>query len=253
LLSYIRFFMKSKGAHGLQSPFVYDFYKHCRQRNPLNKQHKTIENIRQLLLKNNTLVSGIDYGKNPPAIISKPISGIAKTSLLPKKYCNLLHRICHYAKANTILELGSSFGISSMYLSTSSESAKVFTIEGNAGISEIAKTLFRENAFNTIELSNEQIEIALPRILSQFEHIDFVYFDGNHRYEATMEYFRQCLQKKYAATVFVFDDIHSSKEMETAWEEIAAHREVSLSIDIFRFGILFFMEGRQKEHFCLRL
>jgi len=68
-----------------------------------------------------------------------------------------------------------------------------------------------------------------------------------------MNYFKQALEKKNVNSIFVFDDIYWSEEMQQAWKEICAHNEVTLSLDLFYFGIVFFRtENKEKEHFVLK-
>lgn len=77
------------------------------------------------------------------------------------------------------------------------------------------------------------------------------FFDGNHQEEATLQYFEACLKKTNEDSIFVFDDIHWSSGMTAAWNKIKAHPQVSISIDLFQLGILFFRKGQAKEDFVL--
>ena len=81
---------------------------------------------------------------------------------------------------------------------------------------------------------------------------DFVFFDGNHTKKATLDYFRVCLISKHNDSVFVFDDIHWSKEMKEAWMEIKEHPEVTVTVDLFQWGVVFFRKEQRKEHFTIR-
>ncbi len=78
------------------------------------------------------------------------------------------------------------------------------------------------------------------------------FFDGNHRKEPTLRYFEQCIHFSNENSIFVFDDIHWSKGMESAWEYIKNDRRVSITIDLFWFGIIFFVEGVEKQDFVIR-
>lgn len=82
---------------------------------------------------------------------------------------------------------------------------------------------------------------------------NLVYFDGNHQKEATLIYFGMLLPLAHNDSVFIFDDIHWSKGMEEAWEEIKAHPRVRVTIDSFFWGIVFFRQEQEKEHFTIRL
>ena len=83
--------------------------------------------------------------------------------------------------------------------------------------------------------------------------IDMAYIDGNHRLEPTLNYFEQLLGKKNNSSIFIFDDIHWSKEMEEAWERIKTHPSVRCTIDIFFLGFVFFREEfKAKQDFMIR-
>ena len=78
-----------------------------------------------------------------------------------------------------------------------------------------------------------------------------LFIDGNHKYEPALRYFN--IIRKYAKedTIIIFDDIHWSAEMESAWKMITADENVSVSIDVFRCGIVFFKKGIAKECFSV--
>jgi hypothetical protein len=40
--------------------------------------------------------------------------------------------------------------------------------------------------------------------------------------------------------------------MEEAWEEIKSHPKVTVTIDLFFLGLVFFRKEQVKENFCLR-
>ena len=80
-----------------------------------------------------------------------------------------------------------------------------------------------------------------------------IYFDGNHQKEATLQYFNQLLKTAHNDSVFIFDDIHWSKEMTEAWETIKNHPKVTVTIDTFFWGFVFFRKEQVKEHFIVRL
>ena len=83
--------------------------------------------------------------------------------------------------------------------------------------------------------------------------LGLVFFDGNHRKDATLRYFNQCLEKANEDSIFIFDDIHWSEEMQDAWKEIKAHPQITLALDVFQFGICFFRKEKlAKEEFLLR-
>jgi hypothetical protein len=67
-----------------------------------------------------------------------------------------------------------------------------------------------------------------------------------------MKYFAMISEKAGPSTTVVIDDIHYSEEMEEAWEEIKRSEKVSVTLDIFRMGIVFFREGINHSDYTIR-
>jgi predicted O-methyltransferase YrrM len=152
-----------------------------------------------------------------------------------------------------ILEFGTSFGISTMYMAASSPETPVYTIEGCRTISEIAAENFREGGFTNIRLLNGSFEDLLPRIKSEKGGAPgLIFIDGNHRKEPVIDYFNQVAEMSDNKTVIIIDDINYSREMAEAWSIIKNHRNVTFSIDIFRMGIIFFRKGMTRFNYVIR-
>ena len=182
----------------------------------------------------------------------KSVAGIARRSAVSPKYGQLLSRLVHFTQPTTILELGTSLGIGSLYLNMARPSAQLVTLEGCQACADIA-----QNALLTQGCANARVVVGnfdqtLQPTLNKIEQLDFVWFDGNHRKEPTLQYFEQCLAKAGNNTVFVFDDIHWSAEMSSAWATIIRHPQITVSMDLFQLGIVFFRTECQKQHFKVR-
>ena len=93
--------------------------------------------------------------------------------------------------------------------------------------------------------------MAVEKELKEHNQLDFVFFDGNHKKKPTLSYFKQCLEVAHEDSIFIFDDIYWSTEMTEAWQEIKKHPKVTLSIDCFEMGIVFFKKEQAKEHFTV--
>lgn len=252
ILSYVKYFIKARHfrGDGVHSPFVFALIQSVfREKKPYYTYY-IAERARKKLKKNQSSIFVTDFGTKKAA--SRKISNIAKQSLKSKKYSQLLFRLVNYLKPNLILELGTSFGITTMYLAAVNSKSRCITIEGCPETLSVAKTIFQKNNINNIESHCANIDQKLPEVLHQLSSVDFVFFDANHQYDATVNYFYQCLNKVNEKTVFVFDDIYWSKDMTKAWNEIKSHPQVRVSIDIFQMGIVFFNQELQKEHYILR-
>jgi predicted O-methyltransferase YrrM len=157
-----------------------------------------------------------------------------------------------YTKPTTILELGTNLGLSALYMRAAARSAKLVTIEGQAVVAKLATISFERAKLPLATIKCGTFSEQLPTALAALKRLDFAFLDGDHRADATLTYFEQLLPYLHAESVVVIGDIHWSTAMETAWEQLLKHPSVSLSVDLFHFGVLFFRdEQRQQEHFTL--
>lgn len=256
-LKYIQYYfiaVNGKG-HGTHSPFVFDFITHVLNDHKQYYAYYEIERLREKLQKDNTLLEITDMGARSVAGSSnkRSIRDIARNSLKPKKYAQLLFRMVNYYQPSVILELGTSLGITTAYLASAGKTNQVFTLEGASSVARLAKQYFDNLQLNNIELISGNFDDTLLPLLGKLKYIDFAFVDGNHRYEPTLRYFQWLQSYLTETSIIVFDDIHWSEEMETAWNEIKMHPSVTCSIDLFFIGIVFFNRGfKEKQDFTIR-
>jgi hypothetical protein len=53
-------------------------------------------------------------------------------------------------------------------------------------------------------------------------------------------------------TIWIVNAIHGSKDMEEAWDFIKNQPKVTVTIDTFYLGFIFFRSEQKKEHFVIR-
>jgi predicted O-methyltransferase YrrM len=152
----------------------------------------------------------------------------------------------------TIIELGTCLGITSAYLSKACPDADVITIEGCPETAKVAYNSFRQLDLDNVELRVGNFDHLLPELIAEQSQLDFVYVDGNHRKDATLNYFNWCLPKVHEGSLLIFDDIYWSEGMKEAWAEIKANPQVTVTIDLFWIGLVFFRKGQVKEHFKIK-
>jgi len=254
---YFNYYFKAKNGkgHGVHSPFVFDFIIHVLNDKKKYECYKKIEPLRKKLLQNNSFIEVEDFGAGSAIIPFKnrKIKDIARSSLKKKKYSQLLSRIAKYYDPQNMVELGTSFGISTCYLSCANKNSKVFTLEGSGNIAEIALQNFKQIESKNIEIIKGEFKKTLPLVFDKIENVDLLFIDGNHRKKPTLDYFNFFLKKSKTTSIFIFDDIHWSKEMEEAWELIKQHNLVTMTIDLFFIGLVFFSKDfKVKQHFTIR-
>ena len=243
------------GGHGMHSPFVFDLILHVLNNRSRYQPPAQIEALRNQLLNDNTVIpiDDLGAGSRVKSSTQKTICQIAKTAVKPKKWSRFFYRLARHYGPQTIIELGTSLGVSTAYLAAANPSATVITIEGSLQIQQCAAKNFEALGMGFIKSLCGNFDDVLPQALAQLETIDLAYVDGNHRLQPTLNYFEQLLQKANNNSIFIFDDIHWSAEMEEAWRTIQRHESVRCTIDLFFVGIVFFRpEFKAKQHFAIR-
>lgn len=243
-------------GHGMHSPFVFQFILHVLDNKSNYQPPAEIEALRKELLNDKRLlqIDDLGAGSRTAATQQRSVQQLASSALKPKKYAQLLYRLVKHYQPQTILELGTSLGITTSYLAAANPTANILTIEGSEAIASVATRVFQILQLRNIEQRQGNFEEVLPHVISSLpKDVDLAYIDGNHRYEPTLNYFHQLLPYLNNNSILVFDDIHWSGEMEKAWAEIKQYPSVRCTVDIFFLGFVFFRdEFKAKQHFIVR-
>lgn len=262
ITSYIKFLYNSKNQHGVHSPFVFALVTKCFYDKPSKPEYSILKDYRKALLDNKNTIEVTDFGAGSRVFKSntRAINRIAKNAGITQKRAELLLRITQYFQPENILEIGTSLGLATAALSLGNQKGKITTLEGCPETAKIAKQQFEKFGFQNIHLEITEFSTYLknseprtdnPELTT--ENRQLIYFDGNHSQKATLEYFELLLPTITNETVWIFDDIHWSTEMEKAWGIIQNHPKVTVTIDTFQWGLVFFRAEQEKEHFTIRI
>jgi predicted O-methyltransferase YrrM len=239
-------------GHGIHSPFLFDFVTKAVYVK-VSEHHKVsgIEKFRNKLLESDEIIKIEEFGAGSGRLAhrERKICDIVRISSTTPKYGQLLYRIAGYFKPSVILELGTCLGLGTMYLASGNENAKIFTIEGSKKLMQKAQENFRHNNFTNIIARQGNFDEVLPVLLNEIGKIDLLFIDGNHRKDATLQYFNTCIPYLHKDSVVIFDDIRWSDEMFEAWLDICGNTKVFLSLDFFRMGVVFLKDKLKKQHF----
>lgn len=253
LFAYIHYLSVSKSKFGIHSPFVYDFVTKALE-SPLPLEHSLkLKDFRNDLLRDSTVIEVLDFGVGSKVFNSnqRKISDIAKYAGISKTKAKLLQKIVYYFKPTSILELGTSLGISSAAMCIAAPSAKIISVEACPQTAAKAALNIQKHQLENITIEIDEFSNILPKIF-QNNTFDLIFFDGNHKKEATINYFEASLKSTHNDTLLIFDDIHWSIGMEKAWKYIKAHPKITLSIDLFHLGLVFFRKEQVKQDFVIR-
>ena len=253
--SYLNFLWNSKNQHGVHSPFVFNLVTKCFYDKKYYTEYSFLKNYRNSLLENKSTITVTDFGSGSKVFKSstRAVNQIAKNAGISSKRAKLLFRMVRYFQPENILEIGTSLGLATSAMALANKNAKMITLEGCPQTMAIAKNQCQLQNITNVEFVNTKFEDYLKTQNPKPKIQNLIYFDGNHSKEATLAYFNLLLPTITNDTVWIFDDIHWSNGMQEAWLAIKNHPKVSVTIDTFQWGIVFFRKEQQKEHFVIRV
>lgn len=248
---YIRHFLISGDEHSVHSPFLFYFYTTAIKTDKQFYAFPKIEFFRSKALKDKTTITVTDFGtgKDRP----RHVADIVSHSVTEASKAQVLFRLAWFIKAKTILELGTSLGFTTAYLASADSHSTVLSFEGCPELADYASRLHKRLNISNTRIVTGDITKTLPSVIREVPQIDLVFLDANHQYEPTLEYFELLLPHMHEGSIMIFDDIYWSKDMKKAWNSIIVREEVSISVDLFHFGLALFRKNAPKQHFNLKM
>jgi predicted O-methyltransferase YrrM len=251
IISYVKYLLKAKNEHAFHSPFVFDFTTKVLYTKKDFYAFEVLEKKRLQLQNNHSTIEIEELGAKQKGHYEKKIADIANQAVLPKKYAQLLFKCIDYFQPQSVLELGTNLGLTTAYLAMAHSNIKVTSIEGNASLSQFAKNEHSQLKIQNIKIINALFDDVLPDLNRQNDY-DFVFIDGNHTKTATLQYFNILKTKAKQNNIIIFDDIYWSKGMTEAWELIKKDSAIGITIDLYKFGMVFFKDDIVKQDFVIR-
>lgn len=245
---------KSRRGHGIHSPFVFDLVSRI-FRNKIDPDIVSgIERVRKHLISDKRVIETNDLGSGSLKLRTslRKVSDIARYSSVSKKYGVLLSNMAAGFGNPFIIELGTSLGISAMYLAAGNRDIVIRTVEGCPTIADIARENISKAGFENVEVITGSFDEMLPLMTGNSKKPGLIYIDGNHRKEAVIHYFDIIVDISHSGMVVIIDDINYSKEMDEAWGIIKGNEKVALTVDIYRMGIAFFKAGINHNNYIIR-
>ncbi|MDC8006271.1 class I SAM-dependent methyltransferase [Aureisphaera galaxeae] len=252
VVSYIKYLLRSRNEHSVHSPFVFQLATQCFYDRKKYAEYELLKQHRSSLLQNKDRIEVKDFGAGSRVFKGneREVSKIARNAGITRKRQQLLFRLAKYFQPKEVLELGTSVGLGTVALASGNADSHINTVEGCHNTAQVAKAHFKKFKIENIQLYTKDFDAFFEESTSQF---DLVYIDGNHSKKSTLHYFDILLNRIHNDSILVFDDIYWSPDMTAAWEIIRNHEKVTVSIDTFQWGMVFFRKEQPKQHFTLRL
>ncbi|MBQ6790958.1 MAG: class I SAM-dependent methyltransferase [Paludibacteraceae bacterium] len=269
ILSYIKHVLTAWNTtgEGIHSPYLFRIVRFILRDENTFYCFADIERRREQLLACPDVLDVLDFGSQGAPegkLVQRRVCDIAKNHLESPKVGQILFHLLHFMGQEEhrplhILELGTSLGITTAYLASVSSRNKVLTFEGSEAVLRVAQGVWRTLRLENIQWQQGNIDDTLYTIYSQQpkaksqEPIDLAFVDANHTYEATKRYVEWLMPRMTGKGILVLDDIHYSKDMERAWQELKADERVTTTMDLYHIGLLFFDPHYLKRHYRIRI
>lgn len=242
-------------GHGVHSPFVFDFITRVLKDPSASRPlFHPIELLRKKWMRSPEMLPVVDLGagSSHDSGSQRKVGDIVRYAVKPSKFGRLFYRMIRHYNIESVLELGTSLGVTTRYFAAASPANGVVSIEGAPAIAAFAARSLELDHIHNVRIETGDFMVHLERELAAMKGPRLLYVDGNHRYGPTMEYLNTALRHVGNDDIFIFDDIHWSSEMERAWDEIRNCKEVTCTIDLFFIGIVFFRkEFKEKLDFSI--
>ena len=245
----MKYFANAKTRYQIHSPFVFDLINEVYEDKRTYYAFDKAEILREALMRDESEIEVTDFGagshnnKSP----ERKIANIATNALSPPEQCAFLFRLINRYRPKTLIEIGTSLGIATLYQAFGNKNGQMITLEGCPKIAQVAQIQFKKAKAKNIEITVGNFDYTLEDALKKVGSLDYIFIDGNHRKLPTIQYYEQALKYAHNDTIFVFDDIHWSKDMEAAWAEVTARIEVTIALDFFYFGLVFIKEENKEK------
>lgn len=235
----IQFYLSADTGHKARIPFVQDFVRQVMDTSKEYYDFYSIETLRSQYLNSTDSIDFIDFGTGN-SDGKRKIRDIARSSLSSKTQCRMLFNLVNRYQPETIVELGTSLGIATMYMASARRNGKLYTFEGNPATVRLVEQSLQKCQYVNVEVIEGDFTHTLQPTLDKINRVDLAFVDGNHAYDPTMEYFELLKSYCHKDSILIFDDIYWSEEMHRAWRDIKSDPSVTVALDLFFMGVVFF-------------
>ncbi|MDR1645227.1 MAG: SAM-dependent methyltransferase [Tannerellaceae bacterium] len=181
--------------------------------------------------------------------VQKETAGIVASRAISPKQGALLFRLANYFRPERILQIGASAGLSTLYLTSYKPGVKCIVLEKTPEQASVARWVYRQTAARTpVDLRTGDYRTLLPGILEEMPAVDFVFFNTREETD-NASLFDACMKYAQAGAFFVFDGIKSNRAMREFWKTVCAHPEVTVTLDLYSMGIVFFSKKLHKRNY----
>lgn len=226
----IRKIRHSKG-YGVHSPFAFNLITKVIEEDFMYYAYGDIERIRRNFLRGRLSRKELSLRKN-----------------ISFRKASLLFRLVNYFKPSSILEIGTAWGISTLYLKKAHTISNLTVIEPDHRIAETALDIIKKSGENIFfengDLWLEKLSVQIQKnpdfiVLHQFK---------SAIYPTLLELFVHNIQED---SILIIEGIYSNKKIKSFWEALKAAEKVRVTMDLYDYGIIFCNVKLNKQNYVV--
>jgi predicted O-methyltransferase YrrM len=183
-------------------------------------------------------------------LLQKEMADIVEREAICPKQGALLFRLANYFRPKNIVQIGSSVGLSTLYLTSYRQEVRCIALEKTSEHASIAHWVYEKGARTFVDLRIGDYQTVLPGILEEMKTVDFVFFN-TCREASNASLFDTCVKYAQADTIFVFEGIKKNRTMRKLWKTICRRPEVTVTLDLYSMGIVFFNKKLHKRNYTV--
>ena len=242
--------IRYRKGFGVHSPFVYNLITKVIEERCPYYCFDDIELVRKQLLFCNATLTLPERTRNRK-VCRRTVGQVVAHEAIKPKHGALLFRLANYFKSKQILQLGCSVGIPTLYLTAYASEVHCIVLESVPELASVARMAFEKAACRSADLRVGAYGDLLPEALAEMPCPDLIYFDASIGWQEQADLFEACLQRAGDDTLFVFEGIRANRRMRAFWKAACQRAEVTISVDLYSMGLLFFNKKLHKRNYIV--
>ena len=234
--------IRYRKGHGVHSPFAYNFITNVIEEKLPYYIFEDIEKQRAELLACKDI---IEFVSPKSSIKKKTIAEITSRETQSDKYGALLFRLVNFLQSKTVLQIGASTGIMSLYLASPRKDMQCIVLEDRAELVPVIKKQCSSLHINNVLIKTGEYLNSLEKILHKYDYFDVVFINTIRNPELT----RKILEKQIKTKLLIVDNIRKDKKSKALWQMVMDNPHARITIDLYYLGIALFEEKFYKKHY----
>ncbi|MEG1544886.1 MAG: SAM-dependent methyltransferase [Tannerellaceae bacterium] len=240
--------LRYRKGYGVHSPFVYNLITKVIEEKCSYYSLYDIELLRKKLLFRTEPVSCL-VDRKKGKVRRLTVGEVVARKAIQPRHGALLFRLTNYFKSQNILQLGSGMGLSTLYMTSYVVPLRCLVLEPQLEVAGVARQVYGEASRNPIDLRVGAYEELLPQALNDLPRLDFVFFNTPSNATDNEWLFNECVKQVHKDSVFIFEGIKSTARMRTFWKQICGRPEVTVTVDLYDMGLVFFNSKLHKRDY----